>query len=270
VTAEPYAAIRWRGVLAWLLVFAAALMLLLAAAGYYAPQAMLTIGPQTQPVQIIADLTADPALAGPDGLVVPVRALEWHQPWETRGHTTGRAAADRERLRALARQELGATAPQLLAARLAPGQALVPNSARVTITGETFRLSAGEAILRLDTVLTGSAVETADLEQVAAAQLRAAAPAGFVPGLDSVHVEPGDGGAADRLQITARATGRATIDPATVAARLAGQPIPDAHRYLETELPADEFSLAVGPGWWRAWFGRLPLHAGRVRVVLLP
>jgi hypothetical protein len=255
-------AVEWPATIARLIILAAALVLILVGAATLIPQATVTARPQTQPVQIIADLTADPALAEPEGLAVPARGVEISQSWEARG------IGDRQSLRALARQELDAAAPRLLAARLAPGETLVPTSVRVEIVEESFHRNDGEAILRLEAVLNGYVVATADLEQIGQAQLAAAAPAGFVP--DSVHVviEP-DGDSPNQFQITARATTRAVIDPTMLAAQLRGLSIGEALGVLEDEMPVTDAAFDVTPWWW-SWFGRLPLRVERIRVELLP
>jgi hypothetical protein len=249
-----------------------ALALLAGAALYALPQATLTLRPETRPGQVIVDLTADPALAEIAELAVPARAMQHEMAWEASGPSTRDDDADRQRIRALALQSLHAAALDELAARLNPGEMLVPDSVDITINDESFTRSGETATLALTVAATSLAVAEADARQAALSELAGALPAGFAPDPASLRlaVEPADGGPAGSLRVTAAATGRPVIDPAALAGTLRGQPLPDVMRYLENELPIDSFTLDVWPGWWRERVGRLPWRAGRVDVNILP
>jgi hypothetical protein len=248
------------------------LVLLAGAALYALPHATLTLWPETRPGQVIVDLTADPARAEIAGLALPARAVQHRMVWEASGPATGDDAADRRRIRALALQSLHAVAPQQLAARLNPGELLVPDSVGIEVIEENLVSSGQTAVLTLSVAATGLAVAVADVRQAALGELAGALPAGFAPDPASlrVAVEPAAGGPADRVSVTALATGRPAIDPAGLAETLRGQPLADIQRYLENQLPVQSFTLDVWPGWWRERFGRLPWRAGRIAVKLLP
>jgi hypothetical protein len=246
---------------------------LMAAAAIYAlPHATITLRPITQPAQVIIDLTADPAATEPAGRVVPARALGYSQSWEARGPSMGDAGADQSRIRALALQGLGAAAPGILAARLDPGEMLVPASVRFDVIDESFDQAGDVSILTLRAALEGLVVNAADVNRLAHNELAGALPAGFVPDAASLRVRAeASGGSADHLQITAGATGRADIEPAQLAALLRGRRASDAAHHLSATLPlAEPPAFDVGPGWWREWFGRLPLRAERIRVKVIP
>ncbi len=100
--------------------------------------------------------------------------------------------------------------------------------------------------------------------------LAAALPDGFAadPATLRLDLEPGVGDGA--FVVTARATGRVQLDPAALAAQLAGQRLGDVTAALNALPLAEPPRLDVGPSWWRAWFGRLPLRAERIQVELLP
>jgi hypothetical protein len=83
-------------------------------------------------------------------------------------------------------------------------------------------------------------------------------------------MEPATDGPADAFQLTARTDSRPVIDPAALAEILRGQRIADAARYLAALPTAGAPTLDVEPGWWREWFGRLPLRAAAIRVEMLP
>jgi len=229
------------------------------------PRATVTVRPTPLPVQIIADLRADPALTTATGDAVPAQPITHHQAWEVSGPTTGDESADRQRLLALARQGLATTAPDLLAARLDPGYLLVPASVTVDVTEQAFTQAAGEAHLTLDGALAGLAVAAGDVNRLAYPRLAEALPAGYVPDAATVRVqvEP-TAGAPDHFQITARATGQYQVDGAALAAALRGQRIEDAASMLASALP-EGAELVVEPGWWE-WWGRLPLRAGQITI----
>lgn len=238
---------------------------LTAAVALTQPRATIMVRQTPLPVQIIADLRADPALTTAAGDVVPAQTITHHQAWEVSGPTTGDTDADRQRLLALARQGLATAAPGLLSARLEPGYLLVPASVAIAVTEETFTESDDEAHLMLDAALSGLAVAAAEVNRLAYPRLAEALPAGFVPDAATVRVqvEP-TAGAPDHFQITARATGQYPVDGAALAAALRGQRIEDAASMLESALPAGA-ELVVEPGWW-AWLGRLPLRAGQITI----
>jgi hypothetical protein len=249
-----------------------ALALLAGAALYALPRATLTLRPETPPGQVIVDLTADPGLAEIAGLALPARAVQHEMAWEASGPSTGDDDADWQRIRALALQSLHAAAPQQLATRLNTGELLVPDSVGIEVVEENLTGSGETAVLTLSVAATGLAVAEAHVRQAALGELVEALPAGFAPDPASlrVAVEPAAGGPADRVRVTALATGRPAIDPAGLAETLRGQPLAEAQRYLEDELPVESFTLDVWPAWWAERFGRLPWRAGRIAVKLLP
>jgi hypothetical protein len=257
----------------WPLVLLVALLALglLAVAAIALPQAAITLRPAALPAQVIFDLAVDPQLTAAEGDAIPGHPVELSQTWETRGPATGDAAADRERLRAQARQGLAAAAPDLLAARLGPDELLAPDTVQVAIVGETFDRSGEMLRLRQSAELTGLAVAAADVAAAAYPRLAAALPDGFAPEPDSLRVN-GDttGTPGNRLQVTARVNGRAEIDAAALAKQLRGQPSTTAAGHLAGLPLAEPPSLTVWPGWWGRWPGRLPLRAERIDVTLLP
>ena len=244
---------------------------LLAAAAIALPRAVITLRPATLPAQVILDLAVDPQLAAPAGDALPGQAVAFSQAWETSGPATADPAADRQRLRALARQGLAAAAPGILAARLGPDELLAPDSVHIASTEEEFERVGRVVRLRLRADLTGLTVAAADVAAAAYPRLAAALPAGFAPEPASlrVSVEPANG-PDDRLQVTARADGRAEIDATALMKQLRGQPSAEALRYVAGLPLAEPPSLAVWPAWWERWLGRLPLHHERIRVEFVP
>ena len=242
----------------------------LAAALYVLPTATITLRPASQPAQAIVELTANPALAAADPATqaFPARPVALNLAWEATGPGTNAAA--RQQVRALALQALNAGAADRLAVRLAPGERLVPGATRVTVADEQATTSGGGSRLALQGELTGLAVEEAALVRRVFPVLAAALPDGFAadPATLRLDLEPGVGDGA--FVVTARATGRVQLDPAALAAQLAGQRLGDVTAALNALPLAEPPRLDVGPSWWRAWFGRLPLRAERIRVELLP
>ncbi len=242
----------------------------LAAALYVLPTATITLRPASQPAQAIVELTANPALAAADPATqaFPARPVALNLAWEATGPGTNAAA--RQQVRALALQALNAGAADRLAVRLAPGERLVPGATRVTVADEQATTSGGGSRLALQGELTGLAVEEAALIRRVFPVLAAALPDGFAadPATLRLDLEPGAGDGA--FVVTARATGRAQLDPAALAAQLAGQRLGDVTAALNALPLAEPPRLDVGPSWWRAWFGRLPLRAERIQVELLP
>ena len=242
----------------------------LAAALYVLPTATITLRPASQPAQAIVELTANPALAAADPATqaFPARPVALNLAWEATGPGTNAAA--RQQVRALALQALNAGAADRLAVRLAPGERLVPGATRVTVADEQATTRGGGSRLALQGELTGLAVEEAALVRRVFPVLAAALPDGFAadPATLRLDLEPGAGDGA--FVVTARATGRAQLDPAALAAQLAGQRLGDVTAALNALPLAEPPRLDVGPSWWRAWFGRLPLRAERIQVELLP
>lgn len=243
---------------------------LLAAAVFALPRAVITLRPATLPAQVILDLAVDPQLAAPGGDALPGHTVTFTQAWETSGPATDDPAADRQRLRALARQGLSAAAPDILTARLEPDDLLAPDSVQVAIIEEEFTRAEGMTRLRLSAGLTAQAVAAADVAAAAYPRLAAALPTGFAPLPESLRLSvAATSGPADHLQVTARADGRAQIDTAALAQQLRGQPSADALRYVAGLPLAEPPALTVWPGWWGR-LGRLPLRAERIGLALVP
>lgn len=238
-----------------LILLAAALVV--ASAFYFLPHATITLRPASQPAQVIVEMTD-----------VPTRAVRLDLPWETSGPGTNASA--RQSVRALALQALGTGADGLLAARLAPDERLVSGSTQVTVAGERARTVGGETHLSLTAELTGAAVSASEINRRVLPELARALPSGYVIDPVTLVSEIEATSAADRLVVTARATGRATIDTAALAARLAGQRVKDVGPLLSTLPLAEPASLDQGFDRWAFWFHRLPLRAERIRVELLP
>lgn len=256
-----------------LLLLSILVLALLAGAALYAlPRATIALRPETRPGQVIVDLTADPARAEVVGLAVPARAVQHEMAWEASGRSTGDDDADRQRIRAQVLQSLHPAASEQLAARLNPGELLVPDSVAIVVGEENFTRSGESGVLALTVAAKGLAVAEAEARRAAMGELAGALPAGFAPDPGSlrVAVEPADGGPVDSLRVTASATGRPAIDPAALAEALRGLPLADAQRFLENELPVESFTLDVWPGWWVERVGRLPWRAGRIEIRLLP
>ncbi len=90
-------------------------------------------------------------------------------------------------------------------------------------------------------------------------------------GLFLYYLERANGAPAGRFQITAQATGRPAVDPNTLAEALRGQKAGETAQYLNAMLPlAEPPALTVRPSWWWSWFGRLPLRAEQIEVVIRP
>lgn len=244
---------------------------LLAAAAVFLPRAVVTLRPATLPAQVILDLTIDPQLGAPAGDTLPARSVSLVHTWETSGPATADPTTDRERLRALARQGLSAAAPNVLSARLEPGELLAPGSVHVAFVEEKLERADGVVRLRLSADLTALVVTAADVEAAAYPRLAAVLPDGFAPQPDSLRVSlESTNGSAEQIQVTARANGRAQIDTATLTRQLRGQPLPDAARYLAGLPLAEPPVLAVWPGWWGRGLGRLPLRAEHIHFEIVP
>ena len=249
------------------------LALLFTAASYVLPRATLTLVPIARPAQVILTL-ATGSLQG-EGLdnTVPAREIRHELEWTASGPVTADTDADRQRIRAQALQGLSAAAPVLLAARVAPGDMLVPESAHIEIVEEIFANDGTEARLTLGVALTGAAVAVADVNRIAYRQLAAALPDGYEPDASTLRLQMAPGGAeAGTFQITAQATGWPVIEDDVLAAALRGMRAGDATRYLNATVPlAEPPSLEVQPGWWWGLSrGRLPLRAEQIRVAVRP
>lgn len=260
---------------AWFLMLLVAVFLLAGlftgTAIYALPRATVMLRPKAVPVQSITDLRADPAAAESFGNVIPARSVQADITWEVTGPVTGDALADQKRMQALARQGIATAAPDLLAARLDPGDLLVPDSAGFDIIAETFDQTGSESALTLDATLEGLVVSSADMNRLAFRVLAAALPDNFVPDAATMRIQlSGNGDATNnRFQITANATGRGQIDTPALGELLRGRRIEEARSYLAGALPAD-VTLIVGPDWWATWFGRLPLRSDRIVIEQIP
>ena len=260
---------RLPGALALLLALVLIATVSLAAALYVLPTATITLRPASQPAQAIVELTADPTLgADPVAQAIPVRPVALSLAWEATGPGTNAAA--RQQVRALALQALNAGAADRLAARLAPGERLLPGATRVTVVDEQATTGDGATRLALQAELTGLAVEEAAIVRRVFPALAAALPEGFAPNPATLRLDLEPGAGDGTFVVTARATGRAQLDPAALAAQLAGQRFTDAAAMLNALPLAEPPHFDVGPGVWRAWFGRLPLRAERIQIELLP
>jgi len=275
IALEHAADVHWRrGERLWIGVLLAAGLLatvLLAAAAVYAlPRASVTLRPAMLPVQAITELVADPAASDATTRVVPARPVRLPVKWEAKGEFTGRAAE--ASVRALALQGLSAAAPDLLAARLAPGYLLVPATVRVAVDNGQFEPEGDAARLTLQGELSGLSVATADVVAAIYGKLAAALPPGFALDPATVRLELGTSAALGdgRFVVTARATGRGALDGPALADALAGQPLPSARAYLDTLPLANPAQLDVQPEWWARRIARLPLRVGRIAIVMEP
>jgi hypothetical protein len=242
----------------------------LALAAYALPRATITLRPATQPAQAIVEVNADPALTAVDftAEAIPARPVTLSLNWEATGPGTNAAA--RQQVRALALQALNTGAADRLAARLAPGQWLAPGATQVTVSEEQFTTGGGETRLTLQAELAGLAVAAADVHALVYPALARALPAGYALDPVTLATQLEAGRAPDRLLVTAQATGRAPIDPAALAAQLAGQRLDEAAAALNALPLAEPPHFDVGPGWWPSWFGRLPLRADHITVDVIP
>lgn len=241
-----------------------------AAALYLLPQATITLRPATQPAQVIVEVTADPALddANSANQALPARPVTLSLAWEATGPGTNAAA--RQRVRALALQALNAGAAERLAARLAPGERLVPGATQVKVVDEQATTGGGNTRLTLQAELSGLAVEEAALVRLVFPQLAAALPAGFAPDPATLRLTLEPGAAESAFLATAQANGRPTLDVSSLARQLAGQRFGDAAAALNTLPLAEPPYFDVRPSWWLSWFGRLPLRADRITIYTTP
>lgn len=240
-----------------LVVILLALALTAATAVYTLPRATVTLRPATQPAQAIVEL-AD----------LPARTVALSQPWEATAE--GQGATARQSARALALQALNAAAPAALAARLAPGEQLVPGATRVAISGEEYTTTRGRTRLALTATLEGTAVDAAAVNQRVLPELARALPAGYAidPATLVTRLEPGS--ADGRLVVTAAATGRAVIDAGALAAQLAGQRTADVGPMLAALPLAEPARLDLSLGPLATWLPRLPFRPAQIQVEVLP
>ena len=260
--------------LVFLLAAVVLLGMVVLAAVFTIPTATLRIRPKALPVQVIAGFTADPSASAVTDGVIPARLIALDQPWEAVGSTTRDAAGDRNRIAGEAQAGITDAAPELLAARLEPGELLVPSSILVQFVDLAFDASGDAATLSLNARLEGLAVREADLHPLVLRQISGALAAGYAPDPASVQLqmEPDTTAASSTFQVTATATGRAEIDPTALADLLRGQRAADAARYLSaTYQLAEPPTIDVRPSWWWGVFrGRLPYRAERIRIDVLP
>lgn len=240
-----------------LVVILLALALTAAAAVYTLPRATVTLRPATQPAQAIVEL-AD----------LPARTVALSQPWEATAEGTGATA--RQSARALALQALNAAAPAALAARLAPGEQLVPGATHVAIAAEEVTTARGRTRLALTATLEGTAVDAAAVNRRVLPELARALPAGYAidPATLVTRLEPGS--ADGRLVVTAAATGRAVIDAGALAAQLAGQRTADVGPMLAALPLAEPARLDLSLGPLATWLPRLPFRLAQIQVEVRP
>jgi hypothetical protein len=257
-------------VLGLLLLFVLLAAIPLAAALYFLPSATITLSPAGQPAQAIVELTADPLLTAADtaAQALPARPVTLSLAWEATGPGTNAAA--RQRVRALALQALNAGAAERLAARLAPGERLVPGATQVKVVDEQATTGGGNTRLTLQAELSGLAVEEAALVRLVFPQLAAALPAGFAPDPATLRLTLEPGAAESAFLATAQANGRPTLDVSSLARQLAGQRFGDAAAALNTLPLAEPPYFDVRPSWWLSWFGRFPLRADRITIYTTP
>ena len=237
------------------------------AAIYALPRATVTIRPAALPAQAILDLSADSASAE----AMAARPVQHALEWQATGPATSDTAADEQRVRAQALQGLGAFAPDYLNPRLDPGELLIPSSVHVEILDETVDRQETELKATYRATISGLAVAEVDVNRLAYQALLAVLPPGYRPDIATlrVNVEPANGAPAGRFQITAQATGRPVVDPNTLAETLRAQKTDKTAQLLNATLPlAEPPALTVRPNWWWSWFGRLPLRAEQIEVVI--
>ncbi len=234
-----------------------ALALAAAAAVYALPRATVTLRPATQPAQAIVEL-AD----------LPARPVTLSLPWAATAASQGTTA--RQSARALAMQALNAAAPAALAARLAPGEQLVPGATHVAIAEEEYTTARGRTRLALTATLEGTAVDAAEVNRRVLPELARALPAGYVvdPATLFTRLEPGS--ADGRLVVTAAAIGRAVIDANALAAQLAGQRTVDVGPMLAALPLAEPARLDLSLGPLTLWLPRLPFRPAQIQVEVRP
>jgi hypothetical protein len=234
-----------------------ALTLAVAAALYALPGATVTLRPATQPAQVIVEL---------DDL--PTRPVTLSRPWQAM--VDGAGAAARQSARALALQALNAAASDALAARLAPGEVLVPGATRVTIATEQATAARGQTRLMLTADLEGVATAATEVNRRVLPALARALPDGYAidPTTLVTRLEPGSAG--DLVVVTATATGVAVIDTGALAAQLAGQRTVAVGPLLAALPLAEPAQLDLSLGPWARWLPRLPFRASQIQVEVLP
>lgn len=242
----------------------------LAAALYFLPRATITLRPASQAAQIIVELTADPTLAAADtaATAIPARPVALNLAWEAT--TPGTNAAARQQVRALALQALNAGADARLAARLNPGERLVPGATHVTLSDEQFAAGSGQTRLTLQAEISGLAVAEAEIVRLLFPQLAAALPNGFTADPATLRLDLEPGASEGAFVVTARASGRGQLDPPALAAQLAGQSFTAAAAALNDLPLAEPPRFDVWPSWWLSWSGRLPLRPERITISAIP
>lgn len=262
------------GLWVWVAFLSALLLLglVMLAILYFIPRATIRLYPVARPVQVILDLTADTARTDLNGPGLPARAVDLTQAWQASGSATGDDTADRQRIRAQAFQGVGAAAPGLLAARLNPGEILVPGSVHTEVIEESFAAEDATTILTLRVLITGAAVRLTDLNRLAHRELARTLPAGYEPDGGSLRLWADSLPDADpgHFQLTAQATGQMEIDPLDVARMMRGQRMTGAIGRLSETIPmAQPPVVDFRPGWW--WeFGRFPLRPDNIDVEVRP
>jgi hypothetical protein len=171
-------------------------------------------------------------------------------------------AADRERLIGVLRQQLQERAFRELSPRLSGSQFLVAETVRISDERSDWLrfdhevgAAADNLTLTMRAVVSIVAVDEALAQQIAYARLSQQVERGRVLVPDSVRFQRGPISAVDqegRVIFTMLADGavRAQIDPAALAARLAGLPVDEARQYLMRELdlePGTEVIIELSP-----------------------
>lgn len=252
--------------------FLLALMLVASALLFMVPRATIVLRPATRPLQVISEITVDPSLVGAAADSLPAKEIRSTQTWEAFAEPTADPARDRSVMRAQTLQGLGASAGELLSPHVTPGTILVPGTTRFEVIGETFdREQDNRLHLALQIELTGMTVNQADVNQLALEQLTALLPVGFVvlPETGALEVQELPG-RPDAFQLTARATGKARLDEASIKQAIYGQRIETVNRYLASSPLASPAEIAIHPAWWMRWFQRLPLLAKNIHIETLP
>lgn len=250
------------------------LVALIAAVIVALPRATVTLRPRSQVIQVITPLQADPNVtAVNDALgVVPAHPVNVTQDWVAEGPSTGDTEADGRRVRAQALQAVADAAPTWLAARLGPGELLVPGSVAVEVVDESLFADDGLVSVAMTVHASGLTSRREHLEAALVPALEAALPPGSVMLPDTVQVSlsPSSPGSADRFEATARAVGQAQIDAEALRSLLRWQHVSPVRRYLASLPLAEEAELSLMPAWWAKWFGRFPFFAERIAVEIVP
>lgn len=268
--AAPLPASIWRRAL---LVLIVAVLMIGVLAACFLPAATITLRTRALPVQAIFTLTADPAATVASDRVIPARPLAADRQWEASGPTTADDEADRQRIAAQAMQSLGAAAPGILSARLDRGEWLIPSSVSVESPAQSFITAGDSATLQMDAVVTGLAVQEADLRPIILAELSNALSSDYAPNPAGIQVqlETFTGAESGQFQVTATTVGHPTIDTLMLVEQLRGRQASDAARLLASLPLVESPTIDVRPAWWWGWTrGRLPLRPERIRIEVVP